>query len=158
MNRTILLSLLAVALLHGPAATQEHGFGLGVIVGEPTGISAKKWIKRNVAVAGAMAWSFGKHDALQLHGDYLIHNFKIFKVEEGLLPLYYGIGARMKLEKDDKVGVRVPLGIDFILADAPLDFFLEIVPLLDVAPSTEFDLNAAIGARYLFDRPRQLKH
>jgi hypothetical protein len=55
-----------------------------------------------------------------------------------------------KFEDDSKVGVRVPLGMDYLLGTAPLDFFLELVPILDLAPSTDFSLNAAIGIRYFF--------
>jgi hypothetical protein len=31
-----------------------------------------------------------------------------------------------------------------------LDFFFELVPILDLAPSTDFGMNAAIGIRYFF--------
>ena len=31
-----------------------------------------------------------------------------------------------------------------------LDVFFELVPLLDLVPSTNFELNGAIGIRYLF--------
>jgi hypothetical protein len=32
----------------------------------------------------------------------------------------------------------------------PLDIFLEIVPILDLAPKVGFDFNGAIGIRYYF--------
>jgi hypothetical protein len=158
MTRWIFLAVLAAAMLYEAAAAQERGFGLGIILGEPTGISAKQWITDNNAIAGAVAWSLGKHDALQLHADYLIHNFPMFKPDRGKLPLYYGLGGRIKFQGDEKVGLRIPLGMSYIFADAPLDFFLEIVPLFDIAPSTKFDLNAAIGARYQFGWRRPMKY
>jgi hypothetical protein len=50
----------------------------------------------------------------------------------------------------EALGVRVPFGIEYLLEDAPVDFFLEVAPLLDVAPETELRVNGAFGVRYFF--------
>jgi len=147
-----------MATLTSFVSAQDDGFGLGLILGEPTGVSLKAWLTDNTAMAGAVAWSFGKKDALHLHADYLIHDFKLIRTEDYNFPVYYGIGGRVRFEEDDKIGVRIPLGINYLFTDAPLDMFLEIVPLLNLAPSTDFDLNGAIGVRYLFGWQRPLKH
>ncbi len=42
------------------------------------------------------------------------------------------------------------MGLAYVLQDAPIDFFFELVPLLDLIPDTDFAFNAAIGARYFF--------
>jgi len=70
--------------------------GLGVIVGEPTGISGKLWLSGKTAIDGAVAWSFDKNAKLQVHGDFLIHKFDLIIVDKGRLPLYYGIGGMGK--------------------------------------------------------------
>lgn len=151
MIRTAVFFALIAVVSSGTAGAQDSGFGLGIILGEPTGLSGKLWIGNSVAVDGAAAWSFGKKSALHLHADYLVHSFGLFGVEKGKLPLYYGIGGRIKFKDgDDKVGIRIPVGIDYLFANIPLDIFLEIVPLLDLTPSTEFALNAGIGIRYFF--------
>jgi len=137
-------------LICGTAQAQDSGFGLGIIIGEPTGISAKQWTGSRTAIDGAVAWSFKKERAVHLHGDLLYHSFSAARINRGKLSWYYGIGGRIKFEVDSKVGVRVPLGMDYLLGTAPLDFFLELVPILDLAPSTDFSLNAAIGIRYFF--------
>jgi len=144
------------------AAAQDRGFGLGIVVGEPTGISLKSWQGRTTAFDAALAWSFAGHDFVQLHGDYLSHNFSLLKVEQGQLPFYYGIGGRLKLinidnkrnDRDDKtrIGVRIPLGLAYLFEKVTLDLFVEVVPVLDLVPETAFDLNAAIGVRYFFTR------
>jgi hypothetical protein len=54
------------------------------------------------------------------------------------------------LADDPLIGVRVPIGLDYLFSDAPIDIFLEIVPILDLAPATEFDLGGGIGIRYWF--------
>jgi hypothetical protein len=68
------------------------------------------------------------------------------------LPLFFGVGLRAVFREDakDVVGIRFPVGLDYIWANYPFDVFLELVPILDVAPDTDFDLEGAIGARFWF--------
>lgn len=148
MKRTILV-LIVIAATVGLFA-QSSGLGAGIIVGEPTGISFKYWTGKLSAFDGAIAWSFGKEDAMHLHADMLWHNPDLIAVSQGSLPVYYGIGVRIKLEDKSKLGVRIPVGIAYQFVEAPFDIFLEIVPLLDLVPATDFGLNAAIGVRYFF--------
>jgi hypothetical protein len=149
-------------LMVGSGARADDGFGVGIIAGEPTGISVKKWLSRDTAVDAAAAWSFSENDSFQIHADYLIHNFGVLKTADmgGRLPVYFGIGGRLKLENhnnnigrndhDALLGVRIPLGIAYMFAKAPVDIFAEIVPILDLVPATDLDLNGAIGVRFYF--------
>jgi len=154
MIRHMTIVGLAMILFSGIASAAGKGdFGLGIILGEPTGISGKLWTSGKSAIDGAVAWSTDRNASLHLHADYLVHNFPLITVEKGRLPLYYGIGGRIKFaenDKDDFIGVRIPVGIEYLFETAPVDIFFEIVPILDLAPDTDFDLNAAIGARYFF--------
>jgi len=81
IKKTLLSPLFLVYLFCNFAEAQDRGFGLGIVAGEPTGISLKNWQRRNIALDGALAWSFAGHDFIQLHGDYLSHNFSLLKVE-----------------------------------------------------------------------------
>lgn len=143
-------------LLCGSASAQDRKFGLGIIMGEPTGLSAKLWTGSSTAIDGALAWSFGSfgtfgsQGALYAHADYLFHNFNLIRVEKGRLPVYYGIGASVVLANSAGVGVRIPVGLEYLFANAPFDIFLEVVPMLALVPSTSFGVNAGLGARYFF--------
>ena len=156
MKKRTWLCGLIIFLLPLSAVSQQRDFGLGFIIGEPTGISWKAWTGGSTALAGAAAWSFGNRDAFQLHVDYLFHNFRLFKVSKGRLPFFYGLGVRVrfheKREEDDDtvIGVRFPLGLEYLFASPSVGIFAEIVPILDLAPATDFDLNAAIGFRIYF--------
>jgi len=148
---------IAAILLAGLSANTyaKQDLGLGVIVGEPTGLSLKYWLDEDRAIDAAAAWSFSGHDSFQLHADYLFHRFDIFETGEvtGKMPLYYGLGARVKdKDKDDDTvfGLRIPLGITYLFADAPFDLFAELVPIVDLAPDVDVDINAAIGFRFYF--------
>jgi len=157
--RVAVLALLAALAPVRPATAQE-GFGVGIIAGEPTGVTIKSWLDRTEAIDAAAAWSFSGRDSLQLHVDYLVHDFSLVRPRRlpGRLPLYAGLGARLRLRESGKrredrqaaAGIRVPLGAAYLLADTPVELFLEVVPVLDLAPDTELGLDAAVGARWYF--------
>ena len=145
------LLLLAVCLLTGTANAQNGNFGIGVIVGEPTGLSLKAWQSNRTALDFAAAWSFVEDGSVHLHGDILRHRYSAIQVEDRNLPFYYGIGARVKMAEDNedpRVGIRFPLGLDFLFNNDPLDLFVEVVPILDVSPESDVSLNASVGMRY----------
>jgi len=156
MRKRFIFLVLAAMLLCSSASAQDRKFGLGIILGEPTGLSAKLWMGKNTAIDGALAWSFGSfgafgyQGALYAHADYLFHNFDLIKVQKGQLPIYFGVGASVMIANIVGVGVRVPVGLEYLFANAPVDIFLEVVPMLAVAPSTSFGVNAGLGVRYFF--------
>lgn len=154
-------------LLAAGAARAQDDFGIGVILAEPTGLSAKLWLNENEAFDAAAAWSFSDYSSFQFHADYLMHRFDLFRNVDttvGRPALYFGVGGRLKLGEDngrgnddeDRLGIRVPVGMTYIFAQAPFDVFGEVVPVLDLAPDTELDFNAAIGGRFYFGRREQL--
>lgn len=159
MKSTKLFSILLVIggllfLSSGTAHAQANGnggnFGLGVMLGEPTGISIKSWNNNRSAFGFGAAWSFGRHDALHLHGDYLLHNW-FSEVEDGALAFYYGVGARLLVsDPDARFGIRIPFGLNYVIPDSRVDLFVEAVPILDLTPSTDFEGNGALGIRYYF--------
>ena len=153
MIKKIITSLFFILLFSNSIYAQGNGFGLGMILGEPTGISLKNWLGRSTAVDFAIAWSLEGKNSFTIHGDYLSHHFKWTQVESGSLPFYYGIGGSIKFTDDDaRLGARVPLGLNYHFENLTLDLFLEFVPVLLLLPKTDFDINASIGIRYFFTR------
>lgn len=132
------------------AAAQDKGLGLGIIIGEPTGLSLKSWTGRRTAVDAAAAWSFDRNGSLHLHVDYLIHDFNLLRTRTGRLPVYYGIGGRVLLQDKTRVGIRIPVGMSYIFEKAPFDVFVEFGPVFDVVPKTELTMSGFIGFRYYF--------
>jgi hypothetical protein len=128
---------------------QRSGLGIGVILGKPTGLSAKIWTSREMALDAGVAWSFHGNGNLRVHTDLLWHR-DVFDVDPGKLPVYYGVGARLLLASELGFGFRVPLGVVYDVDQVPVDIFLELVPVLDLLPVTALDLDLAIGARYFF--------
>ena len=144
---TILFSLIFISITHA----QSNGIGVGLIVGEPTGISGKYWTGSTTAFDAGLAWSFIDENAFQIHADYIFHNMRLITIPDGKLPFYYGIGARLKTATKIQLGVRVPLGLAYLFQNAPIDIFIEVVPILDLIPKTDFQISVALGARYFFN-------
>lgn len=161
MIRKIALMLLSVALLalaHPAAAQKEKRVGVGFILGEPTGVDVKFWLANAHALEFAAAWSLSHNDRFHLQGDYLFHKFDVFDITTGDdFPLFFGVGVRMIFredppgeDRDDILGIRFPVGLSYIFANYPFDIFGAIVPILDIVPDSDFDLEGAIGARFWF--------
>ena len=146
----IFISAIAFSVFSQTSSSHNPSFGLGIIVGEPTGISVKFWKTPHSGFDGAAAWSFRQKAALHLHADYLLHNFTILKSTNGGLSLFYGIGARVKFQKETKLGIRIPVGINYRAPTSPLEFFLEFVPIMELIPATELVMNGGFGLRYYF--------
>jgi hypothetical protein len=147
-----LLSIGVLVAVPGVALAAGGPFGLGIIVGEPTGVSGKHFLSSRNAIDGAIAWSLDDDNDLHLHGDYLYHWYDVVSVEQGSLPLYAGIGGRIRFREnhDDSVGLRFPIGFTYLFADAPFDVFLELAPILELAPDTDLEAEAALGGRFYF--------
>lgn len=149
-------------VVHGSVA-QDKGFGLGVIIGEPTGLSAKLWTSRVNAFDFGLGWSFGgrwivnpkgRDDngrRVHFHMDYLWHSFTAIHTNQRF-PLYYGIGGRLNAGAgyDASMALRGVIGILWLPLNTPIDVFLEVVPSLEFVPSSAFGLDAGIGARFYF--------
>lgn len=154
MKKLLTVTLLAAFLTisfqnNSHAQDSEKNLGIGVMVGEPTGLSIKSWTGGNNAFDIGVAWSLGRYDALYAHANYLWHNYEVFDPNSGSLPLYYGLGGRVVFgENDAIIGARAPVGINYLFEDAPIGLFLEVAPTFNVVPSTDFDIDGALGVRF----------
>jgi len=163
--KNILLSSLAlfiVIALAKPVAAQDHGFGLGIVLGEPTGLSAKLWTSRinafdfglGVGLGGDRIKYKGVYDnsgRVHFHMDYLWHSFNAISSTERF-PLYYGFGGRFNTGGgyDGSFGVRGVVGIAWLPRSTPIDVFFELVPVFQVTPLTGLGIDAGLGIRYFF--------
>jgi len=157
LTRWTLMSLLALT----PATALASGggpFGLGIIIGDPSGLSGKLKLDGTHAIDGALAFS-AVDDVLYVHADYLFHAAPLRA--QGLsghrFTPYVGIGGfigvidegKKDRDTDSAVGARVPLGIAWE-PPIPIDVFLEVVPLMRIVPETDAGLDVGLGVRYFF--------
>ncbi|MFZ5947523.1 MAG: hypothetical protein ACOYU5_06095 [Stygiobacter sp.] len=148
MKKTLLF-ILFTSILTTEIISQEKGFGIGVMIGEPTGISAKYWLDNSTAVDFGLAYSlFHSKSSFSFHADYVIHNYELIK-SNYKIPIYYGVGGRIRLYSNNTyLGARGVAGILYIDKNYPFDVFFEIAPVFNLLPETSLHLDLAIGARY----------
>jgi hypothetical protein len=151
------------------ARADAGNFGLGLIVGSPTGLSAKLYLaSRGHAIDAAVGLTTIGADGLHVHADYLWHPFILARESSFDLAAYVGIGGRVLdhdrghgHDDDFHIGPRAPIGVvfDFLRGDVPLDVFAEVALVLDFVlnddddeghDGVDLDLNAGVGARYYF--------
>lgn len=116
--------------------------GFGLMLGEPSGICFKLWKDKVNAFSGGLAFGRG----LNIHLDYLWHDYNIVAVEEGRIPVYYGFGVKFNADAD--IGLRGVFGFTSILRKAPFDIFFEFVPVYEFTPKSNFTFTAAAGIRF----------
>lgn len=126
--------------------------GGGVVVGEPTGITAKMWFtETGFGIDAAAAWRFSDDSSFHLQIDGLFH-LALIETEGGryIVP-YVGAGLTNRLSDDPRLGLRVPVGLSLLPFRAlPLEFFAEIAPGVGLWPETDADLEFGLGARFYF--------
>ncbi len=162
---TSLLVLLAVARPARAGDPNAGPFGIGIMLGAPTGVSLKYYLKSSdKAIDGGVGGNFAGAQGISVHADFLWHP-RVLATEPAFdMPFYVGIGVRI-LDHDHgagqtnmQIGPRIPVGLLFDFNSVPLDVFLEVALILEYRfagddPKHEGfgpDLNAAIGVRYYF--------
>ncbi len=136
-------------------------FGLGLMLGVPTGLAGKYYLSRNTALDfGFGAWGRNRtyRDSLHIHADFLWHPAVLAKPRPFWLTLYFGVGGRILAFDNDfgdstHIGVRVPGGIMMDFQRVPIDIFLEVAFVFDIVVDNDRardDFNGALGLRYYF--------
>lgn len=140
-----------VLVLLSSLPVMANQMGVGISLGNPTGLNGKYWLDNKTAVDGGLGFSLGKHSDFSLHSDYLLHNEGAFFLNDvHPLDLYYGIGGRMEFADDIELGVRVPVGLAHRLEDKSADVFGEVAPIIDFITNKGLELHFLFGARYYF--------
>jgi hypothetical protein len=139
MNR---LACFAVLLASTAAGAEPRQFGIGLELGEPSGLNGKYYLHPDRAIdfgVGEIYDYFNRY-GLHVYVDYLWHPVRLGRSPSVQIPFYIGLGARV-WDFEDRgrsptdhayaYGLRIPIGIAFELATTPLDFFVQVVPTLD---------------------------
>lgn len=126
--------------------------GVGLMLGNPTGLSLKKWRSDTQAIDAGAAWSIVGDKSFSLHSDYLWHNKDALYFQDSTpLDVYYGLGGRMNFDDEIEIGLRIPIGIAHNFAESQSDVFAEIAPVFDFLDTTSLEIQLAFGARYYFN-------
>lgn len=131
-------------------------FGLGVVLGNPTGISANYMLGGNKSIDGALAFDLNGDDHFHIHSTYLFRHPKSLELDSVKMGWFWGVGAKFRThddrhgDNDYRLGPRGSIGINYIFPKAPVEIFGEIALIMNVIPKTDTDVDAGIGLRYYF--------
>jgi hypothetical protein len=180
MKRTLLTAVAAVALLTaiaGSARATEVGygrkFGLGIVLGDPTGLSAKWWIaSTNALDFGLGFYGYGFSDNCYIDGagrqvcnrfgynagtfnmDYLWQSNIVRSTAQ--LDWHVGVGGRAWWVGNCvgdcfAAGARAPIGLDLMFNNPSfIEVFFEIAFVFYVVPGFDFGPEGGLGIRFYF--------
>jgi len=145
------LSLFGIFGAQQASAAQVGGTGVGIVLGEPSGLSAKHWVSSENAIQAGLAFSLDENDYIYLQADYLWHVPGLVKLNSAEFLLHYGVGAAFGFaDAGSAFAIRGPVGLSYKFAQAPVDIFVELAPIFLLSPDTDLDIQFGIGSRYYF--------
>lgn len=128
----LLFGLFAVIYSEEERDIKTVKFEIGVVFGEPNGLSLKYWFSKHTAADLGAAWSFSDEGSFSIYLDFLVHLMEI-TLKRGTMPLYIGVGPQIKIDGTDIFGLRAPFGVEYIFRKIPLSVFLEGGPRLELS-------------------------
>lgn len=142
----LLLSALLLASTGDAHAQRPPGdFGIGGVIGDPSGLSLKWYPRGDFAYDLLVAWDLDDFIFLNAHG--------LFErpMRNAPFRFFYGPGGYIGIldrGRDDDVvlGVSGNFGLSYFVE--PFEIFVQITPRLNIIPSTDGDLGAGIGVRF----------
>lgn len=157
----------------GANTAKVSGVSLGIILGDPTGLTLRVGLtERNAlqahfgfspfpgsAVVGELDWTYDAWNFLRNNSTAeLLFYFGAGGKMEWLTGDYYAYEYNHRHDIPDRshfgLGIRALLGLRTVFLKAPFDLFFEVAPLgiLFVVPNpgVYYDFDAAIGFRYRF--------
>ena len=176
-TRRLVLAVAMVAMgltaLTARPASAANDLSLGLVLGDPSGITLRGGIGGPSAIQAALGFGFFPGDAVTLTVDWTYDAWDFLRGNStAAMYLYFGVGAKgmwftgrhFAYVRDDKksfddhshfgIGARALAGIRVAFRNAPFDLFFELAPLSLVVvvpdPGIYYDADGAIGFRYRF--------
>ena len=140
-----------ILLLVTVAGNTKSGKGaIGIIAGDPTGVSGRIALSESSSLNLALGYSFlPAYESFAMHADY-VTEFNTNRIEGLNFPFYLGYGMRIRntSKNEFSLGARGVAGILIRPNNLPVEFFLELAPVFEIFPATKLKLDAGLGVRY----------
>jgi hypothetical protein len=180
MKRTLLTTIVAAFLLVGGAMKSAQAtevgygrkFGLGFVLGDPTGLSAKLWVSSTNSLDFGLGFfgygaggCFRDNNNVQ-HCNSFGYNVGTFNVDylwqsnivrgTAQLDWHIGVGGRAIFYGNCggncfALGARAPIGLDLMFSNPSfVEIFFEIAPAFYVIPGFGFGFEGGLGVRFYF--------
>jgi hypothetical protein len=144
-------SLIAASLLGSAPANADGGpFGLGLVLGDPAGISGAYRLGDKMMLDAAIGLDVLGDSDFYLHVELLLSSPPLVTGSSVGLSAYAGIGGYMVDHSDPGIGARAPFGLSLDFTRVPLQLFAEIALYVALVPGVDADIGGAAGFRYFF--------
>jgi hypothetical protein len=151
MRKLLLTTLVFGIVLAARATPARADFGLGLFLGEPTGLDIKVGLGNRSAldiVLGFDTFRDGRDG--YGHLTYLVTPI-VGHGDSVLVPLRIGIGGALFGVSDDlNFAIRAPLEIGLRLRRSPLEFYGELALAILLVDSAHAELQGGVGFRVFF--------
>jgi len=134
------------------AVAKESSLGLGVILGNPTGINVNWQLESNRALDLQLGWSPRMQ---HLNATYQIWFPRAFNADGVIFDWYYGFGIhrfyheRVRRNERMEIGLRIPFGLAHQLREYPaISFFGELGPTINFVEESSFIIDFGLGVRF----------
>ncbi|MEO8703963.1 MAG: hypothetical protein ABI867_28190 [Kofleriaceae bacterium] len=149
--RTLVLTFLVLVATQGAARAD---FGIGLFVGEPTGLDLKIDLQPRSAidiVLGVVSINDGGRDVSYGHLTYL-YTLTVARGRTVRIPLRLGIGASLfgVTEDNTQLAARVPFELGLRFRRSPLEIYGEIAFVLRLIDDVDTNIDGGIGLRLYF--------
>lgn len=149
--------LIALAVLVASASTARADIGLGIFIGEPTGVDVKIGLGPKSGLDVLIGESSFREGRISYgHVTYLLTP-AVGHGDSLLIPLRLGIGGAIFGITEDDVGfaVRVPFEVGLRFRRTPIEIYAEISFAIDFFTDDRndkvaFDLGGGLGIRFYF--------
>ncbi len=127
--------------------------GLGIFLGQPTGLTFEIDLSATSWVDFKAAWSLGGKNgsAILFQGNYEYAFPALFAIENETFTPFFGAGAIVAVATGEvAIGARVPGGVSYRFRNIPLELFVEAGLDVYLFPAFALDGSGGLGARYRF--------
>ncbi|MBK7032291.1 MAG: hypothetical protein IPI24_08795 [Ignavibacteria bacterium] len=133
---------LLVAVAPVMAGNNDGSTAAGIQFGYPGNVGLSLRFDR---IAIGAAWHVGDNGYVHVTADYWLLKSSLAKN----LDWYLGPGVNLGLGNPFALGVRLPVGLQWIPAEH-LEIFGEVAPCLWLIDAVDLNINGAVGIRYIF--------
>ena len=147
----LVLALVLIIALPVSAAgyMKSNGIGVGLTGGYPVAGVAAKYGMDDFRLVGTLGYNYGGGVAVEAGAQYDLTEFDI----DGI-PFYVNVGVTGAVSIGSTVylSANVPFGVSYFFEDYPVEVFLKVGPGVRILPSLGFDIGAALGGLWYFEK------
>ncbi len=137
-----------------PSKSADGPMGIGVFLGQPTGITFEMDLSASSWLDFKAAWNLAGGNSgfsILLQGNYEYAFPGIITMGEESFTPFVGGGAVVNVyDGGVGLGARVPAGVSYRFRTVPLELFIELGLDVYLVPATDIGFSGGLGARYRF--------